>query len=84
MGIITKIIEAVRRQTTVIASAIKLLTDLRVALGEAIDAGDMAALEQIRQDMDANTQALADALVEGTEAAPPAGDGGEEGGGGES
>jgi ethanolamine ammonia-lyase large subunit len=81
MGIIAKIVEIVSNQTSVVAGAIKMLTDLRVALGDAIDAGDMAALEQIRQDLDANTQALADALIEGTEAAPggESGEGGAEG-----
>lgn len=67
MSKITEILDRVRAQSTVVASVIKLITDLRIAIGEAIDANDMAALQTLRLELDTNTDALAAALIAGTE-----------------
>lgn len=66
MKFILELLDRVRAQRTVVAGAVQLIQSLRIAIGEAIDGNDMAKLQEIRTELDANTQSLADALIEGT------------------
>lgn len=65
-----RLIAAVDRDTTVNQSAITLLADLAQRLRDA--AADPAAVIALADQLDANQQALADAVVAHTPAAPPA------------
>jgi hypothetical protein len=56
----------VEAQKTVTASVVTLLEDLRKQLQSAIQAGDPAAMQQIADDIAANTRALAEAVTAGT------------------
>lgn len=62
----------VAAQTTVNQSAITLLQSLKSQLDAAIANGDDAALEDLSNQIGANTQALADAVTANTPVEPPA------------
>ena len=59
----------VAAQATVIDSVITLLNDLKARLDSALAANDTAALQQLADDIDANTRRLAEAVVANTPAA---------------
>lgn len=60
----------VAANTNATQSAVALLQGLKTALDDAIAANDMDAVVAIRDSLHANTQALADAVVANTPAAP--------------
>lgn len=62
---------AVTAESTVIDSAVALLSGLKVQLDAAIAAGNPAALTQLSTDIGAATQKLADAVTANTPAAQP-------------
>ena len=61
--------QKVTEQTTVISSAVTLLTDLRTKLDAAIATGNMAKVQEISDALGANTNALADAITANTPSA---------------
>lgn len=61
---------AVTQENTVIDSAITLLNGIKAALDAAIANGDPAALTALSAEITAKTQALSDAIVANTPAAP--------------
>jgi hypothetical protein len=60
----------VRHNSDVTDSAMTLLVELKMKLDEAIASGDMARVAALTAELGAKTQALADAIVANTPAAP--------------
>jgi hypothetical protein len=72
MTALTDLQAAVAAESTAVASAVTLLGGLKAALDAAIASGDPAALQQLSNDIGAQTKALADAVAANTPA-PTAG-----------
>lgn len=68
-----QVVSDVAAQTTVINSAITLLQQIKAALDAAIATGDLAKVQAVATQIEANTAALAAAVAANTPAAPPAG-----------
>ena len=60
----------VEENGSVVASAVTLLSGLKAALDAAIASNDMGAVRNLRDQLDANNQQLADAVAANTPAAP--------------
>ena len=71
MSILDTLKADVAAQTTVVNSAITLLSGLKTSLDEAIAANDPAALTALSASLDSETTALAAAVTANTPAAPP-------------
>lgn len=70
-GELDKLEQDVAAQATVIDSAVELLKGLKAKLDEAIAAGDMSRVSAVTAEIEARTQALADAVAANTPAATP-------------
>lgn len=62
---------AVSEQTDVVGSAVTLLDQIHQQLTDALASNDPAAVQAVLDQLASNRQALADAVVRNTDAAPP-------------
>ena len=72
MSALTDLQTEVAENKTVMGSAVALLEGLKAKLDEAIASGDPAALQALSAELDANTNALANAVSANTPADPNA------------
>lgn len=71
MAILDDLEAKVAAETTVEASAIKLLTELSAELKAAVASNDPTRIQAVITTLDANNAALAAAITANTPAAPP-------------
>lgn len=69
MAAIDNVEAEVAEQKTVVESVVTLLNQLKTKLDEAIASGDMARVQAIADEIDANNKKLADAVVANTPSA---------------
>ncbi len=70
MATLDDVVAAVAAESTVVDSAVTLLTSLKAALDAAIASGDPTKIQAVSDSIGAQTKTLADAVAANTPAAP--------------